>query len=58
MPSYRVQLEPQDRWAIAAYIRVLQLSQNATLDDVPHSERNQLDRGARAGDAQPVEGQP
>lgn len=42
MPSYRVQIEPRDRWAIVAYVRALQLSQNATLDDVPESERNQL----------------
>jgi len=42
MPSYAVQIEPRDRWAIIAYIRVLQLSQNATLEDVPQSERGQL----------------
>ncbi len=35
MPDYAAQLTPQDRWAIAAYIRALQLSQNATLEDVP-----------------------
>ncbi len=35
MPDYAAQLTPQDRWAVAAYIRALQLSQNATLDDVP-----------------------
>ena len=35
MPDYSAQIEPQDRWAIAAYIRALQLSQNATLSDVP-----------------------
>jgi mono/diheme cytochrome c family protein len=29
MPDYAVQVTPHDRWAIAAYIRVLQLSQNA-----------------------------
>jgi cytochrome c553 len=33
-----------DRWAIAAYIRALQLSRNATLDDVPPGERLQLER--------------
>ncbi len=31
-----------DRWAIAAYIRVLQRSQNATLDDVPADEQQKL----------------
>lgn len=35
MPDYAAQITPQDRWAIAAYIRALQLSQNATLADVP-----------------------
>ena len=35
MPDYAAQITPQDRWAIAAYIRALQLSQNATLQDVP-----------------------
>jgi mono/diheme cytochrome c family protein len=29
MPDYSAQIEPQDRWAIVAYIRALQLSQNA-----------------------------
>lgn len=35
MPDYKAQVTPEDRWAIAAYIRALQLSQNATLSDVP-----------------------
>jgi mono/diheme cytochrome c family protein len=35
MPDYSAQLPPEDRWAIAAYIRALQLSQNATEKDVP-----------------------
>ncbi len=35
MPDYSAQITPQDRWAIAAYIRALQLSQNAPLKDVP-----------------------
>src|SRR5271167_3678175 len=35
MPDYSAQLPPEDRWAVAAYIRVLQLSQNATEKDVP-----------------------
>jgi Cytochrome C oxidase, cbb3-type, subunit III len=35
MPDYKAQIQPQDRWAIAAYIRALQLSQNATANDVP-----------------------
>jgi hypothetical protein len=39
MLNYSAQIPPQDRWAIAAYIRALQLSQDATLADVPESER-------------------
>ncbi len=35
MPDYREQLTPEDRWAVAAYIRALQLSQAATTQDVP-----------------------
>jgi hypothetical protein len=35
MPDYSAQLEPADRWAVAAYIRALQLSQTATAQDVP-----------------------
>jgi mono/diheme cytochrome c family protein len=44
MYSYadRVQL-PEDRWAIVAYIRALQLSQRATLTDVPPAQRAQLE---------------
>jgi mono/diheme cytochrome c family protein len=35
MPDYAAQVTPADRWAIAAYIRALQLSQNAKQSDVP-----------------------
>lgn len=35
MPDYSAQLTPADRWAVAAYIRALQLSQAATPQDVP-----------------------
>jgi mono/diheme cytochrome c family protein len=34
MPDYSAQLQPQDRWAVVAYIRALQLSQNAKPSDV------------------------
>ncbi len=42
MPSYRVQIPPRDRWAIVAYIRALQLSQSATVNDVPPADRGKL----------------
>jgi hypothetical protein len=35
MTDYAAQVTPRDRWAIAAYVRVLQLSQHAQLADVP-----------------------
>jgi len=42
MFSYASRVEPDERWAIVAYIRALQLSQNATIDDVPPDERSKL----------------
>ena len=39
MPEYASQIPPQDRWSIVAYIRALQLSQNATKDDVPAGQQ-------------------
>ena len=35
MPDYSAQITPVDRWAVAAYIRALQLTDDATLKDVP-----------------------
>jgi hypothetical protein len=35
MPDYSAQLTPADRWAVVAYVRALQLSQNAKQSDVP-----------------------
>lgn len=42
MYSYASRISAEDRWAIAAYIRALQLSQNATVDDVPPDQRGSL----------------
>lgn len=44
MYPYAARVEPADRWAIAAYIRVLQLSHDARISDVPDSERAALER--------------
>ncbi|MGH9817298.1 MAG: c-type cytochrome [Candidatus Acidiferrales bacterium] len=44
MPDYAAQVAVEDRWAIVAYIRALQLSRNATLADVPRGEREKLER--------------
>ena len=42
MPAYGPQIPVEDRWAIVAYVRALQRSQNATVDDVPPDIRAQL----------------
>jgi len=39
MPDYASQIPPQDRWNIVAYVRALQLSQNATMADVPAGQK-------------------
>lgn len=39
MPDYASQIPPHDRWAIVAYLRALQLSQNATMADVPSGQK-------------------
>lgn len=46
MPPYGTMIPPRDRWAIVAYIRALQLSQNATVNDVPVDQRANLDHPA------------
>ena len=43
MPDYAAQVRVTDRWAIAAYVRALQLSAHATLADVPAAERGRLE---------------
>ena len=43
MPDYAQQIPPADRWAIAAYVRALQMSQRAGLADVPPEERAKLE---------------
>jgi mono/diheme cytochrome c family protein len=45
MYSYADRVAPNDRWAIVAYIRALQLSQNARIDDVPPERRAELAKG-------------
>jgi len=47
MPPYNVQVPPADRWAIIAYIRALQLSQNGTVNDLPADQRAKLTGGAQ-----------
>lgn len=48
MGAYGAQITVEDRWAIIAYIRALQLSQSAKLDDVPQAHRADLDKPQEA----------
>lgn len=56
MPSYASRVEPDDRWRIAAYIRVLQLSENAPISVVPADKRADLDKNIPS--PKPVETSP
>jgi mono/diheme cytochrome c family protein len=54
MPNYAQQIPPQDRWAIVAYVRALQLSQHAELIDVPAAEQARLASSTAAAPAPPA----
>jgi mono/diheme cytochrome c family protein len=43
MQDYSAQVAPPDRWAVAAYVRALQFSRHATVNDVPAADRGKLD---------------
>jgi hypothetical protein len=47
MPSYAQQLSVQDRWAVVAYVRALQLSQHATVDGLPQELRDRVQKEAK-----------
>jgi len=42
MLNYASQVQPRDRWAIVAYIRALQYSQNANINDLPAEARARI----------------
>ena len=42
MPSYAGQIPVEDRWKILLYVRALQRSRHATLDDIPEEERDRV----------------
>jgi mono/diheme cytochrome c family protein len=42
MPDYAAQIKAEDRWAIVAYIRALQLSEHAAVADVPAADRSRI----------------
>jgi hypothetical protein len=50
MADYSAQVAPRDRWAIAAYIRVLQYSQMASVNDVPTEHRQELGDAANTAE--------
>lgn len=45
MYSYAYRVPPEERWAIAAYIKALQLSQNASKADVPPDQQQNVQGG-------------
>jgi mono/diheme cytochrome c family protein len=47
MPRYDAEVSVHDRWAIANYVKALQLSQHASVDDVPADKRGDLDKPAQ-----------
>jgi len=58
MPDYSAQLPPEDRWAVAAYIRALQLSQAATAQDVPAGQQVQSLKAIAESEGHPDYAQP
>ncbi len=44
MPGYASQISAKDRWAVVAYVRALQASQNASIDDVPKAQRTKIEK--------------
>lgn len=42
MGYYKDKLSPEERWAVIAYMRILQRAQNASVDDVPQANRKDL----------------
>jgi mono/diheme cytochrome c family protein len=52
MPSYASPLEPMDRWAVVAYLKVLQESQDVPVADLTPEERHQLEAATGTTTAQ------
>ncbi len=53
MPDYRAQVDARDRWAIVAYIRALQYSQNAPASDVPGGDPTKVPQQPAGGGREP-----
>jgi mono/diheme cytochrome c family protein len=54
MPGYAHALDPDDAWAVVAYLRTLQASQNARIEDVPDDAARRLRGSAPAPAAAPA----
>jgi mono/diheme cytochrome c family protein len=54
MPAHNYLVAPEDRWAIAAYIRALQLSQSAPRDELPPSTINVLNHSLAGEPSTPL----
>jgi mono/diheme cytochrome c family protein len=52
MSDYAGQVPPMDRWAVAAYVRALQLSQYAPVADVPVEKRGELEKSLAGAPAE------
>jgi len=58
MPDYAAQVPVRDRWLIVAYVRALQLSQHASVDDVPADRRSELAAGSAGTSGTPATAKP
>ena len=56
MPSYADMIPWEDRWAIIAYVRALQLSRRGSVNDVPAERRGQIGAAGQTTPAAPQEG--
>lgn len=55
MSSYAAQIDPADRWAIAAYVKALQLSRRVPVDRLTPAELKQLETVSATIEGQPEE---
>lgn len=55
MYSYASRVSPEDRWRIAAYIRALQLSEHATVADVPPNDRGSPEKQSSQPSEKPMQ---
>ena len=58
MPDYATQIPVRDRWLIAAYVRTLQFSQHAPVNELPPDQRSAIDAAGTAAAAAAPAGEP